>query len=136
MPSDEDQIRTLVDTWQAATQTGDVYTVLGLMTDDAIFLVSGRPPMGKAEFAELSRVPPGAPRPAFESTSEIMEIEVSGDMAYLWSRLSVTVTVTQPGADEPIERAGHTLTVFRHVDGQWRLARDANLLVIVPHKSA
>lgn len=131
MSSDEDQIRALVDTWQAATQAGDIDTVLSLMTDDAVFLVPGRPPMDKAAFAALSRVPPGAPRPTFESTSEIMEIVVSGDMAYLWSRLSVTVT--PPGADEPIERAGHTLTVFRRVDGQWRLARDANLLVAVPH---
>lgn len=134
MPSDEDQIRALVDTWQAATRAGDVDIVLGLMTDDAIFLVPGRPPMGKAEFAELSRVPPGAPRPTFESTSEIMEITVSGDMAYLWSRLSVTVT--PPGRNEPIERDGHTLTVFRHVDGRWLLARDANLLAVVPRQDA
>jgi len=46
------------------------------------------------------------------------------------------VTVTLPGADLPAERAGHTLTVFRRVDGQWRLARDANLLVIVPRHGA
>ena len=130
MPSEEDQIRALVDTWQAATRAGDVDAVLDLMTDDVVFLVPDRPPMDKAGFAELSRVPPGAPRPTFESTSEIMEIAVSGDMAYLWSRLSVRVT--PPGADEPIERAGHTLTVFRRVDGRWLLARDANLLVVVP----
>lgn len=133
MPSDEDRIRALVDTWQAATQAGDVDSVLNLMTDDAVFLVPGRAPMGKTDFTELSRVPPSAPRPAFESASEIMEIEVSGDMAYLWSRLSVRVT--PPDADAPIERAGHTLTVFRRVDGQWRLARDANLLVVIPHKT-
>lgn len=132
MPTDEAQIRALVDTWQAATRAGDVDAVLGLMTDDAVFLVPGRPPMGKAEFAELSRVPPGVPRPTFESTSDIMEIEVSGDMACLWSRLSVRVT--PPGADEPIERAGHTLTVFRRVDDRWLLARDANLLVGVPRE--
>ena len=134
MPSDEARIRTLVDTWQAATLAGDVDTVLGLMTDDAVFLVPGRPPMGKAEFTELSRVPPDAPRPTFESTSEIMEIAVSGDMAFLWSRLSVTVT--PPGTDQPIERAGHTLTVFRHVDGRWLLARDANLLAVVTRQDA
>lgn len=115
-------------------RAGDVDTVLGLMTDDAVFLVPSRSPMGKAEFAELSRVPPGAPRPTFESTSEIMEITVSSDMAYLWSKLSVTVT--PPGTDQPIERAGHTLTVFRRVDGRWLLARDANLLVVVPRQSA
>lgn len=134
MPSDEDRIRALVDSWQAATRAGDVDAVLDLMTDDAVFLVPGRPPMGKAEFAELSRVPPGAPRATFKSTSGIMEIAISGDMASLWSRLSVTVT--PPGADEPIERAGHTLTVFRRVDGRWLLARDANLLVVVPRQSA
>lgn len=134
MPSDEAQIRALVETWQAATRAGDVDTVLGLMTDDAIFLVPGRPPIGKAEFAELPRMPPGAPRPTFESTSDIMEIEVSGDMACLWSRLSVRVT--PPGTDQPIERAGHTLTVFRRVEGQWRLARDANLLAVVSRENA
>lgn len=134
MPSDEAQIRVLVETWQAATRAGDVDTVLGLMTDDAVFLVPGRPPMHKVEFAELSRVPPGAPRATFESTSEIMEIAVSGDMAYLWSRLSVTVT--PPGTDQPIERAGHTLTVFRRIGDRWLLARDANLLVVVPRQSA
>jgi len=134
MTSDEAQVRTLVDTWHAATQAGDVDAVLSLMTDDAVFLVPGRPPMGKAAFAELSRVPPGAPRPTFESASEIMEVQVSGDLAYLWSRLSVRVT--PPGADQPIERAGHTLTIFRRVDGEWRLARDANLLVATPREGA
>ncbi|MCX7064232.1 MAG: nuclear transport factor 2 family protein [Proteobacteria bacterium] len=58
--------------------------------------------------------------------SEIQEIQVSGDMAYLWSKLGVTVTA--PGASQPMERAGYTLTVFRRVGGKWLLARDANLL--------
>jgi uncharacterized protein (TIGR02246 family) len=106
MLSDEEQIRALVQSWQTATSAGDVDTVLGLMTDDVVFLVSGRPPMRKAEFEALSRVPAGSPRPKFEGTSEIQEIQVSGDMAYLWTKLSVTVT--PPGASEPIERAGHT----------------------------
>lgn len=124
--SDEDQIRTLVHTWQSATQSGDVDTVLSLMTDDVVFLVPGRAPMRKAEFAALSRVPAGSPRPQFKGTSEIQEILVSGDMAYVWATLSVTVT--PPGASQPIKRAGHTLTVLRRVGGKWLLARDANLL--------
>ena len=126
MLSDEDQIRTLVQTWQSATEAGDIDTVLGLMTEDVVFLVAGRPPMCKAEFAALSQVPAGSPRPKFEGTSEIQEVQVSGDMAYIWTELSVTVT--PPGASQPIERAGHTLTVFRRVAGRWLLARDANLL--------
>lgn len=126
MLNDERKIRSLVDTWQSATQAGDIDSVLSLMTDDVVFLVPGREPMTKGEFAALSRVPPGSPRPKFESESEIREVQISGDMAYLWSKLSVTVT--PPGASESIERAGHTLTVFRRIGGNWLLARDANLL--------
>lgn len=133
MLSDEEQIRELVQTWQSATKAGDIDTVLSLMTEDVVFLVPGRPPMSKTEFAALSQVPHGSPRPKFEGAAVIKEIQVSGDMAYLWSKLSVTVT--PPGAEQPIERAGHTLTVLRRVGGKWLLARDANLLAPVQRTS-
>lgn len=107
---------------------------LVIMTDDVVFLVPGREPMGKAEFSALSRVPIGAPRPKFDSNSEIQEVQVSGDIAYLWSRLSVTVTPA--GASQSTERAGYTLTVFRRVGGNWLLARDANLLSSIQHGDA
>ncbi len=129
MATDEEQIRDVVSRWHVATKAGDLDTVLNLMTDDVVFLVAGRPPMNKAEFAAISRTPADAPRPQFESSQTIREIQVAGDFAYLWSELSVRVT--PPGSSSPIERAGHTLTVFRKVDGQWLLARDANLLVKV-----
>ena len=41
MQDDEQQIRELVATWMAATKAGDVDTVLGLMTDDVVFLMPG-----------------------------------------------------------------------------------------------
>ncbi len=129
MLSDEEQIRELVHVWQSATKAGDIDTVLGLMTDDVVFLVPGRHPMHKAEFEALSRVPIGSPRPKVESSTEIQEIHVSGDLAFLWGKLSVAVT--PPGATQRIERGGHTLTVFRRVRGKWLLARDANLLAPV-----
>lgn len=134
MLSNEEQIRALVETWQAATKAGDVDTVLSLMTDDVIFLVYGRPPMRKAEFAAQSHVPAGRPPPIVDGKSEIQEIQVSGDMAYMWSALQVSVTPS--GASQPMERAGYTLTVFRHVDGKWLLARDANLLSPVQRPSS
>jgi uncharacterized protein (TIGR02246 family) len=126
MLSDEEQIRALVQTWQSASKAGDLDTVLSLMTDDVVFLVAGRPPMHKSEFATLSRVPPGSPRPKIEGTAEIQEVQVCGAMAFAWTKLFVSVT--PPGASTPMERAGHTLTVFHRVGGKWLLARDANLL--------
>lgn len=130
---DEAQIRDLVATWMSASRAGDIATVLGLMTDDAVFLLPGRPPMGKAEFTAVARAQASAPRqpaPAVDGQSEIQEIQLAGEWAFLWTRLSVTVTL--PGGSPPQRRAGHTLTVLRKQGGRWRIARDANLLAPVP----
>lgn len=123
--NDELQIRELVGTWMSATKAGDTATVLTLMTDDVVFLVAGQPPFGKEKFAEIMKGAPGAPRPHVDGHSEIQEIQVSGDLAYLWSRLTVVAT---PPNGKPMKRAGHTLTVLRKSGGRWLLARDANLL--------
>jgi uncharacterized protein (TIGR02246 family) len=129
---DEQQIRQLVAIWMAATKAGDVEKVLSLMTDDAVLLVPGRPVMRKADFAAAARAQAGPDAPRFDGTSEIQEIQVVGDWAFMWTRL--TVVVTPPHGARPMTRAGHTLTIFRKQDGQWRLARDANLLVPVPDR--
>ena len=133
MQSDEQQIRDLVTTWLGATKAGDIDTVLGLMTDDVVFLVSGRAPMRKQEFASLSRVPTGTTPPQIDGRSEIQEIVVSGDVAFMWTKLSVIMT---PSGGQPMERAGHTLTVLKRVNGRWLVARDANLLTPVPRANA
>jgi uncharacterized protein (TIGR02246 family) len=128
--SDEQQIRDLVSTWMQATQAGDVDTVLGLMTDDVVFLVPGRPPMDKAGFADAAHAQAAGEAPSFEGRSDIQEIQVAGDWAFMWTRLSVVAT--PPDGAPPVERAGHTLTVLRREAGRWKLARDANLLAPVP----
>jgi uncharacterized protein (TIGR02246 family) len=128
MASDEQQIRDLIATWMAATKTGDVATVLSLMTDDVVFLVVGQPPFGKQRFAELMKAPAGMPRPQIDGRSEIQEIQVLGEWAFMWTRLNVEMT---PPGGQTVKRSGHTLSVLRKSGGQWRLARDANLLTTV-----
>jgi uncharacterized protein (TIGR02246 family) len=132
MQNDEQQIRQLVATWHAASKAGDVDTVLDLMVDDVVFLIPGRPPMRKDEFASLSRMPPGTAAPKMDSTQEIQEIQVEGDWAFMWTKLSVSIT---PPGGQTMERAGHTLTVLKRVNGKWLLARDANLLAPVQRSS-
>jgi uncharacterized protein (TIGR02246 family) len=112
----------------SATESGDIATVLSLMTDDVVFLVAGQPPFGKQRFAEAMKPAPGALASKIEGRSEIQEIRVSGDMAYMWTRLEVDIT---PPGGKPVRRSGHTLSVLRKKDGQWQLARDANLLAPV-----
>lgn len=126
MKSDEEQIRELVSTWMGATKSGDIEAVLRLMTDDVVFLVVGRPPMYKSEFAAALRSQASGGAPKFDGTNDIQEIKVSGDWAFMWSRL--TVMATPPDGGVPMTRTGHTLSVCRRQDGHWLLARDANLL--------
>lgn len=126
MSSDEQEIRALIAHWIAATRAGDVEAVLSLMAPDAIFLMAGQPPMvGKEAFAaSLRSVLAGH---AIDSSSEVEEVAVSGDMAYCRTRLAVTVTSKH--GQLPMQRSGHTLTILRKgSDSKWRLTRDANLL--------
>ncbi len=55
MSDDERAIRDLIAAWMSATQAGDAETVLGLMTDDVVFMVPGREPFGKEAFAAASQ---------------------------------------------------------------------------------
>jgi len=124
MTEDEQAIRSVVHTWIDATQRGDIDTVLGLLTEDALFLIQGQPPMTRSMFEAASRSQAAA-KLHIEAESQIKEVLVEGAMGYLWSHLAVTVA---PLGADPIRREGHTLTVFKKVSGRWLLHRDANLL--------
>ena len=126
MTDDERAIRALVARWLEASRAGDVAGVLDLMTDDAVFMVPGREPFGKEAFAASAQAMRSV---HMEGTSDIREIEVLGDWAYLRNYLSLTVT---PAGGAAMRRAGWTLTIVRRMpDGRWLLARDANLMSAV-----
>ena len=123
MNEDERSIRTLVETWMTATQRGDLQTVLDLMADDVIFMVPGQQPFGKEAFAAASR---SMKNVRFEGRTDIEELNVLGNWAYLRNHIDVTIT---PEHGAPMHREGYTLTILRkQEDGRWVLARDANLV--------
>lgn len=126
MNADEQAIRELVTLWHAATVAGDVDTVISLMADDVIFLVPSKPPMqGRSAFERGLRNLLTQHR--IESTAEVREVEVSGNLAYCWSNLHVRI-VPLSGGNGTV-RAGSALSMFRkEVSGAWVLIRDANLL--------
>jgi uncharacterized protein (TIGR02246 family) len=127
MNPDEQAIRDLIALWHRSTAAGDVDTVLGLMTEDVVFLVAGQLPMsGRAAFERGLRGLLAGHR--IESTQQVREVQVDGDLAYSWTELSVRV-VPLAGGDAPAARSGSALSILRRQqDGRWRLIRDANLL--------
>jgi uncharacterized protein (TIGR02246 family) len=126
MDTNEQAIRDLVAQWHRATAAGDVDTVLGLMSQDVVFLVAGRPPMkGRSTFEKGLRRLLQSHR--IDSSGEVQECVVAGDLAYCWSLLTVRVTPLS-GGDANV-RSGSVLSIFRkQTNGLWQLVRDANLL--------
>jgi uncharacterized protein (TIGR02246 family) len=123
MSEDETAIRELVETWMRATKAGDVETVLGLMADDAIFMVPGREPFGKDEFRAAAQGQKGL---RIDGKSDIHELKVLGDWAYLRSHIDMAMTLPD---GKTRRRTGYTLTILRKAaPGRWVLSRDANLL--------
>jgi uncharacterized protein (TIGR02246 family) len=135
MSNDEQEIRDLVTKWTEATKRGEIQAVLSLMTEDVVFLMPGRPPMvGRSSFETAANAQSSAAenRPEFEGTSDIQEVQVLGDWAFMWTKLRVKVT---PPGGSPVTRAGHTLSVLKKENGKWLLARDANMLSVVEEDS-
>jgi uncharacterized protein (TIGR02246 family) len=126
MSSDEQSIRNLVAQWHRATAAGDVDTILPLMAEDVVFLVAGRPPMrGRSAFEQGLRSLLTSHR--VDSRGDIQEVEVSGDIGYCRTLLTVRMTPLS-GGDANL-RSGSALSIFRkQTDGSWVLVRDANLL--------
>jgi uncharacterized protein (TIGR02246 family) len=123
MSEEERAIRAAMASWMAASSAGDVAKVLTLMADDVRFLVPGRPPFGKEEFATAARAMRDV---RLDGTNEIEELQVLGDWAFCVSRVAVSVT---PREGAPFSRSGYTLSLWRRdARGGWVLARDANLM--------
>src|SRR5258706_9587953 len=117
MSNDEQQIRSLVARWMDATRAGDSETVLSLMSEDVVFLTPGRPPMrGRDSFAAAVRAQ-AAQNVQFEGTSEIEEINVIGEWAFMWTRL--TVVARMPGETRATTRAGNTLSILKKENARW-----------------
>ena len=126
MSSDERAIREVISSWHRATADGDVDAVLGLMADDVVFLVAGQAPMiGRGAFERGLRQLLADHR--IESSGEVQEVEISGDLAYAWAKLRVKIVPLKNG--HPSTRAGNALSILRkQPDGAWVVTRDANML--------
>src|SRR6266480_1095263 len=122
MQDDERAIRDLVSTWITASNAGDIEKVLSLMADDVVFLVPGQKPMRKTDYVAGQTALKDI---VIEAKSEIQEIKVFGDWAYLWTKLSVVMT---PRGGTQGTRTGNTLSILRKRNGKWVLFRDANML--------
>src|SRR3954451_20510218 len=111
------------EAYVTAINSNNLETLLGVLTDDVVFLSAHEAPMvGKA-----------AVRPWLEGyvkaykthwDKPVQEFVVSGDWAF--ERYSYTSTDTPIGGGDVVTDTGWGLVLYHHdADGKWRVARDA-----------
>jgi uncharacterized protein (TIGR02246 family) len=105
-----------------ALNAGDASAAVALVMDDAVDLPPNRPAVIGKE-AIRSFVQSDFDRVTMNFNEEIVEVEVAGDLAVIWSNYTVTLTPKEDG--EPIENKGKWLKVLkRQPDGSWRFSRN------------
>lgn len=120
---DEQAIRESVETWLEASKRGDLSTLLDLLADDVLFIVAGKEPFGKEEFAAANREQ--MKEMEMDATIDIKEIEVAGDWA--WMRSFLDLTFTREG--KSAKHSGHILNIWqKNSAGRWVIKRDANFV--------
>ena len=123
--ADTAAIRLLSEEWGRALSARDVPRLLSMMTDDAVLLAPGMPPIeGRAAaralyesvFQRFDRI---------DQTVSTQEIIVSGDWACSWGTEATRLTVAGTGA--MVELKGSGMAVMRRErDGTWKFARAIN----------
>jgi ketosteroid isomerase-like protein len=106
-----------------ALSTGDLATLADCYTEEAMLLPANRPAItGRAAIAAFYREVLARFAPVL--STEVAEVEVEGDLAYL--RGTFHERLVPRGAGKPLEVAGKFLVIARRDpgDGSWRFHRD------------
>jgi uncharacterized protein (TIGR02246 family) len=120
--ADVEAIKTLLAEYDAAAAAGNVDAVMALHADDAVSMPPDVPARtGKEEiraalvaFLEENTV---------QLTSQVDEVRVSGDLAFL--HVTYNETVTPKAGGEPTEYHGKWLVLLqRQPDGSWKWWRE------------
>ncbi len=120
---DATAVRRVHGEYVEAINANDLERLMGVMTEDVVFLAAGEPPyVGKAAVRPWVAGYLQAYKTHWDKPVE--EFVVSGDWAF--ERYSYTSTDTPVAGGEPVTGTGWGLVIYRRdADGQWRVARDA-----------
>lgn len=120
MTNRDDQIRSLLATYEQSLNTSDAALAASCYTPDGIFMPTTLPTANGADMQ-------GAYRQIFDAirldvTFTIDELEVASDeVAYALTRSNGTQTVLATG-DQTAE-SNREVFLFRHTDAGWKIAR-------------
>lgn len=123
--ADQQAIRQLTEDWLVAVRAKDIERLAAMVTEDAVFLPPGFPPVRGREAVETMYRSFFPQFGSVEQTASLEEVEIAGDWAFAWGAERF-VLVPQSGGP-PIEMQGKGLSILRRQpDGSWKFARGIN----------
>jgi len=128
-PEDIAAIKQLAEDWSAGWLSGDPETLLALLSDEPVLIMSSEDPIiGREAIRELYQYVfenyTFASDENYTRTTDVeqMEVEVDGDLGYIWSKY--TNTETPKAGGETLEDHGQSVSIVRRQhDGSWKFAR-------------
>lgn len=118
---DVETIKKLVQNWHAGWENSDIEALLSLFTDDPVLMPQGCPEvLGKEAIRGLYQS-------FFEdfiikAERTLKEIEVSGDLGYIW--INYTMTATHKAGGDQVKDEGKSVFITRRQnDDSWKIAR-------------
>jgi len=114
-------IKQLMQDWHTGWQNSDIDALLALFTDDAVLMPQGQPVVkGKAAIRSLYEA-------FFKSYTvtgdcQLQEVEVSGDLGYLWVNYTLTAKSKMQGKLIK-DDSKSVFIVRRQADKAWKIAR-------------
>ena len=122
---DEQAIRKLTEDWLAAVRDRDVARLIGMVTDDVVFLPPGFPPIRGTPAVEAMYHNFFPQFAGVEQAATIEEVEVAGDWAFTWGFESLSLLPKTGGAGIQMQGKGMSI-LRRQADGSWKFARGIN----------
>lgn len=122
LAAEEQAVRDSSMQWLAAEQGRDLLTAMSFMDANVTAIFDGTIQRGRAEVeAAKEAIWDENPDATIEWATKSVHVAASGDLAY-----EMGVWTTDPdGLDDPEAEIGEFLTVWKKVDGQWKVVADA-----------
>ena len=132
--STRDDVRAEIEAFATASKgamaRNDLDAVLVGMTDDVVLLTAAGPPVvGRDAVRQMYSSLAGKFHIENTAASADFTVDVVGDVAVVFGK--DTAKMTPLNGDPAMLVAGPAVSVFRRVDGTWKLARSLNLMTPV-----
>jgi uncharacterized protein (TIGR02246 family) len=126
LAAEEQAVRTRSAEWLAASQAKDIAGTMTVFAPDAVTMFDGEIRRGTSEIqAGIEKEQAEAPDSQTNWTTSAVTVAASGDLAWETGDL----TTDDDGAGPRPAKSGAFSTVWKKVDGAWRVIADAGTMV-------